>query len=92
MDITTAIVSRILDIDDDISNRGYSAPYIKHMKPALQGWEITPDKWQKYVGVYLTDNVQLKVGNHLQTGVFHYTENDFVTTDIIRKYEQCLKK
>lgn len=92
MDITTAIVSRILDIDDDISNRGYSAPYIKHMKPALQKWESTPDTWQTRVGVYLTDSLQLKVGNHLQTGVFHYTENDFVTAEIIRKYEQCLKK
>jgi hypothetical protein len=87
MDITTSIVSRILDIDDDISNRGYSAPYIKHMQPGLQGWESTPVTWQSRVGVYLTDSVQLKIGNHLQDGIFHYTENDFVTPEIIRKFE-----
>jgi hypothetical protein len=92
MDITTSIVSRILDIDDDISNVGYSAPHIKHMKPALQDWESVPDLWQQRIGVYLTDDVRLKVGNHLQNGVFHYTENTFVTAEIIRKYEQCLKR
>ena len=92
MDITTAIVARIMDIDDDVSNRGHSAPYIKHMKPGLQGWQSTPATWQSVVGVYLTDNLRLKIGNHLQEGVFHYTENDFVTAEIIRKYELWLKK
>jgi len=92
MDITTAIVACIMDIDDDISNRGHSAPYIKHMKPGLQGWQSTPATWQGVVGVYLTDSLRLKIGNHLQEGVFHYTENDFVTAEIIRKYELWLKK
>lgn len=92
MDITTAIVARIMDIDDEISNRGYSAPYIVHMKPAIQGWRTTPQTWQKKVGTYLTDDLQLKIGNHLQDTVFHYTENDFVTPEIIRKYEKCLNE
>ena len=92
MDITTAIVSRILDIDDDISNKIYSAPYITHMKPALQNWEYATETWQAKVGVYLTDFLQLKIGNHLQSGVFHYVENTFVSDEIIRKYELCLMK
>lgn len=92
MDITTAIVSRIMDIDDDISNAGYSAPHIVHMKPAIQEWETTPDKWQDVVGVYLTDECILKIGNHLQSTVLHYTENSFASDRIIRKYETCLTK
>lgn len=90
MDITTAIVSRIMDIDDDISNRGYSSPGIVHMKPAIQGWEVVPGAWQDCVGVYLTDDLVLKIGNHLQNTIFHYTENSFVTDRIIGKYEKCL--
>jgi len=92
MDITTAIAARIMDVDDNISNQGYSAPHITHMKPAIQGWQASPFSWQNRVGVYVNESLDLKIGNHLQNGIFHYTENDFVKKDILRKYEQCLKK
>jgi hypothetical protein len=92
MDITTAIASRIMDIDDDISNRGYSDPHVTHMKPGIQNWSSDPNKWQQKVGAYLTDDLKLKIGNYTQYGVFHYVENDFVTDEIIRKYETWLKR
>jgi hypothetical protein len=90
MDITTAIVARIMDIDDDITNRQYLSPNIVHMKPVIQGWKNIPDRWQDTVGVYLTDDCTLKIGNYLQNTIFHYTENSFVTSRIIGKYELCL--
>jgi len=61
------------------------------MKPRAQQWRNPKSRWQDKVGVYLDENLQLKIGNHRQDTVFHYTENDFATDNIIRKYEKCLK-
>jgi len=90
MDITVAIVSKILDCDREISNQNQNMPEIVHMKPRAQRWINPKSRWQDRVGVYLDENLQLKIGNHRQDTIFHYTENDFVTDDIIRKYEKCL--
>jgi len=91
MDITTAIVSKILDCDTEISNQKQDMPQLVHMKPRAQRWKNPKSRWQDRVGVYLNENLELKIGNHRQDTVFHYTENDFVTDDIIGKYEKCLK-
>jgi len=60
------------------------------MKPYIQGWENVSSKWQNRVGSYLTDDLKLKIGNHMQQGIFHYTEKDFVTHDKIKKYRTWL--
>jgi len=91
MDVTCAIAVKIMDIDTEITNVRQDLPMIVHMKSAIQGWKGGTTRWQNRVGVYLTEDLKLKIGNHLQDTVFHYTENDFVTEDIIGKYEQCLK-
>jgi hypothetical protein len=91
MDVTCAIAAKIMDIDTEITNAALDIPMIVHMKPAIQGWEQSANEWQSRVGVYLTDDLKLKIGNHLQDTVFHYTEDSFVTDAIIRKYETCLK-
>jgi hypothetical protein len=88
MDVTVAIVTKILDLDNDITNKQYPYPYFVHMKPRIQGWvKDVPSSWQKKVGTYLTDDLKLKIGNHLQDTIFHYTENDFVTDEVLEKYE-----
>jgi hypothetical protein len=91
MDITTAIVAKILDCETDISNHANDLPQIVHMKSQIQNWRNSTTRWQDRVGVYLAEDLQLKIGNHRQDTVFHYTEKDFCTDDIIGKYEQCLK-
>lgn len=58
-------------------------PTFTHMKPALQGWKSDPSNWINQVGISFDNNKQLKVGNFLQTGVFHYTEDAFLTNNII---------
>lgn len=89
MDVTVAIVTKILDLDNEITNKKYPYPYFVHMKPKVQGWKKnTPDRWQNKVGTYLTEDLKLKIGNHHQDTIFHYTENDFVTADLIEKYEK----
>lgn len=91
MDVTCAIAAKIMDIDTEITNAKQDLPMLVHMKPAVQDWKQSANNWQSRVGVYLTDDLKLKIGNHLQDTVFHYTEDDFVTEEILGKYETCLK-
>lgn len=90
MDITVAIVSKILDCDTEISNQNNDLLEIVHMKSMIQNWKNPKSTWQSNVGVYLTEDLQLKIGNHRQDTVFHYTENSFCQDNIIRKFEECL--
>ena len=92
MDITAAIVAKILDCDDLISNQEQTMPNLVHMKPKIQGWKQPTSRWQDKVGVYLNNDLELKIGNHRQNTVFHYTENTFPVQDMIRKYEKCLNR
>jgi hypothetical protein len=90
MDVTVAIVSKILDCDTEITNYKQDIPNIVHMKPLIQNWNSTTSVWQDRVGAYLTEDLELKIGNHRQTTIFHYTENDFCKETIIQKYENKL--
>lgn len=90
MDVTVAIVSKILDCDTEITNYKQDLPNLVHMKPLIQNWKSLTTRWQDRVGVYLTEDLELKIGNHRQSTVFHYTENDFCNKSIIKKYENAL--
>jgi hypothetical protein len=91
MDITAAIAAKIMDCDTEISNQTSDIISVVHMKSQIQNWKMPTSRWQDKVGVYLTEQATLKIGNFHQSGVFHYTENDFVTEDKIRKFEKCLQ-
>ena len=90
MDVTVAIVSKILDCDDDITNSIAKFPTFTHMKPKIQNWSKTSSSWQDSVGTYISQDCSMKIGNYQQTGILHYTENDFVkkqgVIEIYRKY------
>ena len=58
------------------------------MKTHIQGWKNARATWRSRVGAYLTDNLELKIGNHLQSGIFHYTEKEFLDDNKIKKYER----
>jgi hypothetical protein len=61
------------------------------MKARCQDWKlIQTDRWQDKVGVYLDKNLNLKIGNYKQSGIFHYTEKDFASDEIISIYEKFL--
>lgn len=90
MDVTVAIVSKILDCDTEITNSLVKYPTFTHMKPYIQEWQRPSIKWQDKVGVYLSQDLKLTIGNHIQTGVFHYTEKDFISDDIVQRYENYL--
>lgn len=85
MDVSSAIATAILDSKEEFTT-GNPLTFT-HMKPAIQNWHDIPETWQSATSVQFTDGAELKISNFLQTGVFHYTENDFLTDDIIKKLE-----
>jgi hypothetical protein len=90
VDVSAAIVTKILDCEERITSKT-TYPCFTHMKTHAQDWTIlTSERWQDKVGVYLDRDLNLKIGNYKQNGVFHYTEKDFVTDDIIKIYERYL--
>ena len=91
MDLSCAIAAKIMNIENKITNPNAKNPSFIHMKPKIQNWnENFATKWQTRLGVYLDDNCKLKIGNFQQSGIFHYTEKDFVNESIIKKYEAYL--
>jgi len=91
MDLNASIAAKIMDVENIITNSKTQYPSFTHMKPKVQNWNKNfSDNWQSRVGVYLDENCKLTIGNYRQSGVFHYTEDDFVTDDIIKKYEKLL--
>lgn len=86
VDVSAAIVSKILDCNERITNKVNKFPSFTHMKPMVQDWTEPKDKWQDCVGAYITRDCEIKLGNHKQSGILHYTENDFVTTELIERY------
>jgi hypothetical protein len=90
MDVNTAIVATILDCEDSITNKKTSFPTFVHMKPMVQNWMQETTRWQDLVGVYINRDCELKIGNYIQNGVFHYTEKDFVTEAVVERYRNKL--
>lgn len=89
-DVTAAIATKILSYEDLVISKSTSFPTFVHMKKHAQEWWGVKEKWQDKVGVYLDNKCRLKIGNFKQSGIFHYTEKDFLTDDIVQKYERCL--
>jgi hypothetical protein len=54
-----------------------------HMKPLIQGWISNPETWVDHIVYNFNKDSVLTVGNHIQNGLFHYTEDAFLTDDII---------
>ena len=91
MDITASIATMIMDNLHLITNEKTKYPSFVHMKSRCQNWEEQfAYRWQDRLGVYINDDLQLKIGNYKQSGVFHYTEKDFVTNKLVKKYEKYL--
>ena len=64
----------------------HDAIHFTHMKSKVQNADTIGLNWTDSIPFYMTDDLELKVGNFLQQGIFHYTENKFCK-DIIKKYE-----
>lgn len=91
MDVNASIACKIMDIESQVTNPNAKNPSFVHMKTKAQNWtnNFTP-VWQNRVATYMGDDLVLRIGNYKQHGVFHYTEDSFVTDKIIKKYETHL--
>lgn len=91
IDLCAAIVARILDCEEEISNAKETVTHFTHLKAHSQGWKVSPNAWQTYVGTYISPKCEIKIGNYLQKGILHYTENDFVKkTPILERYRSLV--
>jgi len=87
IDVAAAIAIKILNIEEEVTNKKNNILTFTHLKPMIQGWNNPPDRWQDKLGVYLDDNCNLKLGNFVQNGILHYTEKDFVEK-VFNKYKE----
>ena len=76
-----------MGIEKYVTNRKAKHPSFTHMKPAAQNWYDTPEKWMLKIQTYVNTECEIKIGNYQQSGIFHYTEDDFVDDSIIEKYK-----
>lgn len=91
IDVCAAIVTRILDCEDTITNKIAKFPSFTHMKAYCQGWNEVQSSWQDQVGVYMNKGTSVKIGNYAQTGILHYTEKDFLeVSPVIERYKEFL--
>lgn len=84
IDVSAAIASKL------IGNTGYitdqnSFITFTHMKPNIQNWHKPKQKWTDTISYDMDEEGNLFVGNFRQTGVFHYTENEFLQDNITKR-------
>lgn len=78
IDVASALAIMILGIEDKVTNKQNTEITFTHMKPRIQEWKQYGESWQESLGVYFNQNTKLKLGNHCQFGILHYTESNFL--------------
>ena len=81
MDVNHAIAVCLSNIE----NYEHTLCNFVHMKSAVQGWQNGSLNWMDTIPFYFTAKHELKIGNFLQHGVFHYTEHEFCKK-VMEKY------
>lgn len=76
MDVVFSLAAKIMNIQDYMIPTNHIT--FVHMKGRCQNWKLNSDDWRNYAAAYIDKRGNLKVGNHKQTGIFHYTEKEFV--------------
>ena len=86
MDVNAAIAVKLLGIEDQVTNPNINFTFV-HMKPNIQQWSPTPFRWTDSADFYMTENYELYVNQFKQNKIFHYTENEFLTNQIVEMLE-----
>ena len=86
-DFTCALAINMLDIEAEVTETGLGYPTFVHMKGRNQGWKTPKHNWLTKIPYYIDKDLNFYVGNYRQTEVFHYSEKDFATKEIIGKYK-----
>lgn len=91
IDVISALTAKILDCEDQITNKKSSFPTFVHLKPRCQNWVNSKNRWQEKISMYITNDLNVKIGNFKQSGILHYTEKDIISNkNILEKYRNML--
>jgi hypothetical protein len=86
MDISAAIATKMLGAENEFVMPSYFPTFV-HMKKELQSWSSFSNSWRKSVIINFDIHGRLKISNYLQSTLFHYTEPEFLTDDVIKILE-----
>jgi len=87
LDLAAAVSIEITGLQETAVDNISPMSFI-HMKPAIQGWDITPERWQDAVSCVLNSKGDLIVGNIKQSKLFHYVEKDFITDKLLSRLKE----
>jgi hypothetical protein len=86
IDVAFAIAIKIIgNYEEFFSDHDFLT--FTHMKGMIQNWENPHANWIDAVSPYFESNGNLKIGNYQQQGIFHYTEKEIITNEIVKLYE-----
>jgi hypothetical protein len=86
MDVSAAISILLLDMESQVTNDNIDFTFV-HMKPNAQSWSPVPSSWVSTSNYYVTDDLELYINQFKQTEIFHYTEDKFLTEQVIKFLE-----
>ena len=89
-DFTCALAIKMLDIETLVTRKHSCYPTFTHLKGQNQNWQSGVVNWMSKVPYYIDDDLNVFIGNFKQTRILHYTENNFVTNEVIQKYEDIV--
>lgn len=87
MDLATAIAIEMFGNHQTVMSKCSPLTFV-HMKPLIQGWAMAHESWQDAVPYLLNKKGELIVGNIKQPALFHYTENTFLSKQIVERLEE----
>lgn len=82
MDVATAIAIKLLNKQHQVFSKSNALTFT-HMKPKIQNWKADVQQWTAYIDYNLNKKKELAVGNIIQTGIFHYVEDNFINKQIM---------
>lgn len=89
-DFTCALAINMLDIESLVTRKHAQYPTFTHLKGQNQNWQSGVVSWTSKVPYYIDNDLNVFIGNFKQSGILHYTENEFVTDETIKKYEDIV--
>ena len=87
MDVSSSIAIKLLGNYADCAFPNSPLTFV-HMKKELQGWKNIPSQWNKSLIINFTQDGKLYLSNNLQRTVFHYTEDEFLSDEMLEAIEK----
>lgn len=93
-DVVFALAMKLLDVENECTNTTREYPAFVHMKTQLQDWgggQSIPENWLDSISVFMTEDLELKIGRYRQLAPLHYHVKEFLTDEMIQLMENKLR-